>query len=103
MTTTKKKTKLALPPSPPSVDDKAMQQMINKGGSATVKKQPETEDKLKSFTFKIYESELENIRDILKRLPKVDRRFGSKQTKSIHDFVLEAVLERIQKENNKLK
>jgi hypothetical protein len=107
MTTTKKKTKLALPPAlpvPASIDEKAMQEMIGKGlDTPPVKEEAAPVDELKSFTFKIYESELSNIRDILKRSPKADRRFGNKKTKSIHDFVLEAVLEKVQRENQKLK
>ena len=49
------------------------------------------EDKLKSFTFKIYESELAQIRDIQDRLPKRDKI-------SIHDFVVSAVKEKISRE-----
>lgn len=75
-----------------------MQEMINKGGStieAPVPTPPtQGEDKLKSFTFKIYESELAQIRAIQDRLPKRDRI-------SIHDFVVSAVTEKITKENKK--
>lgn len=94
-----KKPTLGLPPSlPKALADPAMQAMINKGGSvsesepspATAKVQ-EQEDKLKSFTFKIYESELAQIRGIQDKLPKRDRI-------SIHDFVLAAVKEKIKKE-----
>lgn len=91
MAAPKKKTKLALPPTPPSVDDKAMIDMINKGGSVIAKEEEPQEDKLKSFTFKIYESELSKIREIQSRLPKRDRI-------SIHDFVLAGVLEKIGKD-----
>lgn len=75
-----------------------MQEMINKGGSVLetpvtpVSKAEPEEDKLKSFTFKIYESELAQIRAIQDSLPKRDRI-------SIHDFVLAAVKEKIDKEN----
>lgn len=86
-----KKKKLALPPTPPSLDDKAMIDMINKGGSVIAKEEEPQEDKLKSFTFKIYESELSKIREIQNRLPKRDRI-------SIHDFVLAGVLEKIGKD-----
>ncbi|WP_157541693.1 hypothetical protein [Hymenobacter aerophilus] len=92
-----KKPKLGLPPTPPaSLSNAAMQEMISKGGSVlepsvvtTAKHTPE-EDKLKSFTFKIYESELAQIRAIQDSLPKRDRI-------SIHDFVLDAVKEKIKK------
>ena len=62
-----KKPKLGLPPTAPistAMSNPAMQAMINKGGSVLeepipiAKKPEEAEDKLKSFTFKIYESEL---------------------------------------------
>ena len=75
-----------------------MQEMINKGGSTIEAPTPtlpaQEEDKLKSFTFKIYESELAQIRAIQDRLPKRDRI-------SIHDFVVSAVMEKITKENKK--
>lgn len=70
-------------------DNQAMLEMINKGGSVLSQETKEV-DKLKSFTFKIYESELQKIREIQDRLPKRDRI-------SIHDFVLEAVLAKIEK------
>jgi hypothetical protein len=90
-----KKPKLGLPPT--RVPNTSLEEMINKGGSvgsesaqlSTVPAKPEPEeDKLKSFTFKIYESELAQIRAIQDALPKRDRI-------SIHDFVLAAVKERI--------
>lgn len=71
-------------------DNQAMLEMINKGGSVLSQEVKEI-DKLKSFTFKIYESELQKIREIQDRRPKRDRI-------SIHDFVLEAVLNKIQNE-----
>lgn len=99
MTATKKKTKIALPPVP--LNDPAMLEVINKGGSVRAPETPtkaedsETaEDILKSFTFKIYESELAQIREILSRTPKRDRL-------SIHDFVLAAVKDKINKDKKK--
>lgn len=90
-----KKPKMGLPPAP--VPSMAMLEMINKGGSVStdlvVPAVPE-EDKLKSFTFKIYESELAQIRAIQDALPKRDRI-------SIHDFVLAAVKDKIGKERRK--
>jgi hypothetical protein len=93
-----KKPKMGLPPSLPpaaTLSNPAMQAMINKGGSVLddqLSHQPDPlEDKLKSFTFKIYESELAQIRTIQDALPKRDRI-------SIHDFVLAAVKEKIKKE-----
>jgi hypothetical protein len=90
-----KKPKLGLPPT--HVPSISLEEMINKGGSVAsealqpiVPPGPE-EDKLKSFTFKIYESELAQIRAIQDALPKRDRI-------SIHDFVLAAVKEKIRQE-----
>jgi hypothetical protein len=91
-----KKPKLGLPPT--QVPSLSLEEMINKGGSVaseTVQQPSATakleEDKLKSFTFKIYESELAQIRAIQDALPKRDRI-------SIHDFVLAAVKEKIRQE-----
>lgn len=88
-----KKPKLGLPPT--RVPNTSLDEMISKGGSVASEplrppaapSVPE-EDKLKSFTFKIYESELAQIRAIQDALPKRDRI-------SIHDFVLAAVKEKI--------
>ena len=68
--------------------NQAMLEMINKGGSV-LSQEVKNVDKLKSFTFKIYESELQKIREIQDRLPKRD-------IISIHDFVLDAVLSKIE-------
>jgi len=88
-----KKNKIAMPPGP--LNNPAMLEAINKGGSVKTvlpqKNPTPQEDKLKSFTFKIYESELAQIRDIQDQLPKRDRI-------SIHDFVVAAVKEKITKE-----
>ena len=90
-----KKPKIGLPPA--QVPSAAMVEMINKGGSVStgsVVPAESEEDKLKSFTFKIYESELAQIRAIQDALPKRDRI-------SIHDFVLAAVKNKIGKEGKK--
>ncbi len=93
MNATKKKPKIAMPPT--ALSNPTMMEVINKGGSIKVLTPAEEaepkEDKLKSFTFKIYESELAQIRDIQNRLPKRDRI-------SIHDFVVSAVKEKMSKE-----
>jgi hypothetical protein len=96
MNATKKKSKIALPPV--ALNSPAMLDVIDKGGSVkapAISEQPEPmEDILKSFTFKIYESELAQIREIIARMPKRDRI-------SIHDFVLTAVKDKINKERRK--
>lgn len=98
MSATKKKPKIAMPPT--ALSNPAMIEVINKGGSTKaaspiVRVEP-TDDKLKSFTFKIYESELAQIRGIQDRLPKRDKM-------SIHDFVVSAVKEKINKERKTAK
>lgn len=110
MSTAKKKNKIALPPA--ALNSPAMMDVISRGGSvleepAPVAKpapkpevvrdpklEPVGEDVLKSFTFKIYESELAQIRDILAKRPKRDRI-------SIHDFIVSAVKEKITKEGKR--
>jgi hypothetical protein len=96
MDAAKRKSKIVMPPVP--LDSPAMKEAINKGGSvrSTV---PTTvvdpnEDKLKSFTIRLYESELAEIRDILPRLPK-------RGVKSIRSFLTVAVQEKIAKEKKK--
>lgn len=91
-----KKPTLGLPPT--RMPATSMEEMISKGGSVVTETsqppalaRPAEEDKLKSFTFKIYESELAQIRAIQDALPKRDRI-------SIHDFVLAAVKEKIKQE-----
>lgn len=90
-----KKPTLGLPPI--RLPATSLEEMINKGGSVVTeishpRAAPVEEDKLKSFTFKIYESELAQIRAIQDALPKRDRI-------SIHDFVLAAVKEKIKQDS----
>lgn len=90
-----KKPKIGLPPVPQS--SVSMHEMINKGGSVSERESPHVEredNKLKSFTFKIYESELAQIRAIRDKSPARDRI-------SIHDFVVDAVKFKIAQENQK--
>lgn len=84
-----KKKKMSLPPKP-LTDDEGMQKMINKGGSATIVSDL-PKDELKSFTIKIYESELAKIRTIIGRESKRDR-------VSIRTFITDAVLKKISEE-----
>lgn len=84
-----KKKKMSLPPKPLD-NSEDMQKMINKGGSATVVSDL-PKDELKSFTIKIYESELAKIRTIIGRESKRDR-------VSIRTFITDAVLSKIEDE-----
>lgn len=94
MATVKKKPKLTLPPAAPQLDEKAMIAMIEKGGSTISTKKPPTmaeqEDALKSFTIKLYESELAQIRAIQDNMPKRDRI-------SMHDFIVTAVQDKLKR------
>lgn len=102
MSQIKKKGKISLPPSSftPNVENsEAMQEMIKRGGDVS-KSTSLSEDKLKSFTVKIYESELDKIRRIIKT-PKKDGaigRYQKKKSKSMQEFIIEAILEKIEKE-----
>lgn len=85
-----KKNKITLPPKFPT-DSEAMRRMINKGGSASVISEVSENDELKSFTIKIYESELAKIRQIVSRASKRDQ-------VSMRTFITSAVLEKIASE-----
>lgn len=86
---TLKKNKIALPPKFVT-NEEAMEKMINKGGSTAVISDV-SEDELKSFTIKIYESELAKIREIINRTPKRDQ-------VSLRTFITQSVLARIESE-----
>lgn len=92
MTTVKKKSKLTLPPTAQQVDDKALKAMIEKGGAVASSKDKANlgEDKLRSFTVKIYESELAALRAIQERA-------GQRDKPSIQDIIIAAVKDRIKK------
>lgn len=92
MTTVKKKPKLSLPPTPTTKQETAMKAMIEKGGAVAAKEDiaDPQEDVLRSFSLRIYESELEALRTIARSIK------GRKQT-SIHDVIMEAVQQRIKR------
>lgn len=103
MASAKKQGKLALPPNqnlptPEVKDEAAMKEMIARGGD--VPKAVEKEDLLKSFTIKIYESELAKIRQLIKAAPQKGAlsKYQPKKTKPMHAFIMEAVLEKITRE-----
>ncbi|MCU0470820.1 MAG: hypothetical protein MUF58_19715 [Arcicella sp.] len=73
--------------------EKKIQEWIKRGGSTTNEvslEQPE-QDPLKAMNIKLYQSELEKIKDIRGRTLKRDRL-------SIHDWILQAIHEKIEKE-----
>ncbi len=75
--------------------EKIINEFIKKGGSTT-KEQAELieEDKLKGMNVKLYQSEIDQINEIRKRRPVRDK-------VSIHDFILEAIKEKVKREIQK--
>lgn len=73
--------------------EKKIQEWIKKGGSTTAEASLEQseQDPLKAMNIKLYQSELEKIKDIRGRKLKRDRL-------SIHDWILVAIQEKIEKE-----
>lgn len=105
MAQVKKKGKISLPPNqnlptPEVKDEAAMQEMIARGGDVPKAVEQEKEDLLKSFTIKIYESELAKIRQLIKAAPQKGAlsKYQPKKTKPMHAFIMEAVLEKITRE-----
>lgn len=95
---TKKKSTISLPPE--GLNTPAMVDVISRGGTVGASEGRLVEEKgadvLKSFTFKIYEGELAQIRALVDMKPKRDRQ-------SLHDFIVAAVKEKIAREERKLK
>lgn len=105
MAQAKRKGKMALPPNknlptPEVNDEAALQQMIARGGDVPKAAEIVKEDTLKSFTIKIYESELARIRELIKAEPQKGAlsKYQPKKTKPMHAFIMEAVLEKITRE-----
>ena len=73
--------------------EKKIQEWIKKGGSTTSEASLEQseQDPLKAMNIKLYQSELEKIKDIRGRKLKRDRL-------SIHDWILIAIQEKIERE-----
>jgi hypothetical protein len=85
--------KKKLVPTDAEVDEGKIQEWINKGGSTTsanLLSQTE-QNALRGMNVKLYQSELDKIKEIRNRSLKRDRL-------SIHDWILEAITEKIEKE-----
>jgi hypothetical protein len=82
------------------LDDPKLMAMIDGGGDTVTEKkkktteQVRTEDELKNFSIRIFQSELDDIKKHLKG-------FGGRKTKSIHTFILEAISDKLQRESKK--
>jgi hypothetical protein len=90
--------------SPEVVDEKKIQEIINKGGSTTKQAAPEPledEDKLKQTTVSLTGKELNRILAVREKRGK--SRTGRKLKVSLHDWIVEAVLEKLEKEEKQYK
>jgi hypothetical protein len=102
------KTKLTLPvpkkmvhvpdmPPPPEVDQRLVEAVIDKGGTVASEKKPilkPESDPLKSFTIRIYQSELNRIKEQQALMRKRDRL-------SIEAYILNAIEEKLAKDEKK--
>ena len=79
------------------VDEKRIEALIEKGGSSTkVKKSIEAEDNLKPVLVRLFESQISDIEETINKLPK-------RQKLSRHAFIIQAIEEKIQRDNGKRK
>lgn len=80
-----------------AADEKKIREFINKGGSTAADERPVTDgDALKTLGLKLYASEIEKINELRSKRPK--SRSGRKLGISLHDWIVEAVQERIKRE-----
>ncbi|OIN55786.1 hypothetical protein BLX24_28255 [Arsenicibacter rosenii] len=83
----------------PTVDEKKIEALINKGGSSTLAKQPmanEDEDEIKTVLLRTYESLVQEIDEFLLTIPKRSR-------PSRNAYIVEAVQQRLQRDKAKRK
>lgn len=86
-------------PKTPIVDEKEIEALISKGGSSTLVKEPEAaedEDAIKTVLVRTYESQVQEIDQLLAQIPKRNR-------PSRNAFIVEAIEEKMQREKNKRK
>ncbi len=80
-------------------NEKKIQEIINKGGSTTNSVSPESNNELRSISIKLYDDELKSIKRLREQRP---RQRGQKRLGiSLHDWVVEAVKEKILRETKK--
>lgn len=82
-----------------TADEKKIREFISKGGSTSADGQTApADDELKSIGLKLYASEIQKINELRAKRPK--SRSGRKAGISLHDWVVEAVQEKIERETN---
>ncbi|GAB3337954.1 hypothetical protein GCM10027299_49610 [Larkinella ripae] len=83
-----------------TASERKIQEFINQGGSSTAKGRlnPESADATKSIKLILKETEMEAIKQLRNQRP---RNRNKKITISIHDWVLEAIEEKILREQKK--
>lgn len=106
-----KSSKIALPPhkdailqeekrTAPKADEKKIKEVINKGAGIPQEVLPQETDKLKNINIRIFESELQTIRNLRERRPKPR---GKRLAISVHDWIIEAIQEKIERERKSYK
>lgn len=88
-------------PKPVVVDEKHIEALINKGGSSSLAKEARSapgseEDAIKTILLRTYESQVQEIDELLARLPK-------RQRLSRNAFIVEAIEERLKRDKAKRK
>lgn len=77
-----------------SASEKAIAQVINKGGKPT--KTENAKDSFKNFNIKLLESEIDTINELRELRPR--NRNGKRLGISLHDWLIEAVQEKIKRD-----
>jgi hypothetical protein len=81
---------------PKKVSEKKILDIINKGGKPTAEINSfEIDDSVKGITVKLMSSEMETIKELRDKRPALR---GKKITISLHDWIVEAVQEKIERE-----
>jgi hypothetical protein len=83
-------------------NEKKIRDVIGKGGSTTKSAEgPDQEQVFKNFNIKILDSEIQTINELRERRPKArgQKRMGI----SLHDWIIEAVQEKIERERKSAK
>lgn len=85
-------------PTEPVLDEKQIEDLINKGGSSTkstpVPVDKPDEDAMKTVLMRLYQSQLMEIEEILTSIPK-------RQRPSRHAYIMQALEEKIQRDLKK--
>jgi len=90
---------ISLPPSKKIPNEKVIEAIINKGGAPTkAKAQPEDQGSTKSIKLILTTEEMETIKRLRDKRPAPR---GRKLAMSVHDWVIEAIQEKIERESRK--